>query len=71
MIKLLADKQLFASSDARFCRDTCNDGQFKIRKQILFHSNLFFYLGASYTRAGNELLDETQYFLACVVVMSH
>ena len=27
MISLLLDKQIFASSDARFCRDTRNDGQ--------------------------------------------
>ena len=26
MIKLLLDKQIFASSDARFCCDMCNDG---------------------------------------------
>ena len=27
MIKLLLDKQIFASSDARFCCDMCNDGR--------------------------------------------
>ena len=27
MINLLLDKQIFASSDARFCRDMHNDGR--------------------------------------------
>ena len=28
MIKLLLDKQIFASSDAKFCRDTRNNGRY-------------------------------------------
>ena len=27
MIKLLLDNQIFASSEARFCRGMCNDGR--------------------------------------------